>query len=253
MGYFFRRSAKFGLFHLNFSKSGVSASVGVKGARLTVTPRGATYITVGSRGFYYRETISNRSDATFRGAVPSAPEPPIATHLSDEIVTADVSDLADSSVEALIQRLNQRARMFNPAWIMYVAALGVSIGALAIFSSATDRDLPDVTSPLSTERKSNTGDDYSALVTRYGYPDLVLATEPLGVVPVRTARYSSAHARVVFVPNGCVGAYEEVMRTLDERARYPALAKRQIQNTKRCVASPNNSWTIVAYRGFPGR
>jgi len=60
MGYFFRRSAKFRPFRLNFSKSGIGASIGVKGARLTMTPRGTSYITVGSHGFYYRETLSNR-------------------------------------------------------------------------------------------------------------------------------------------------------------------------------------------------
>src|ERR1039457_5293112 len=99
MGYFFRRSARVGPFRLNFSKAGIGASVGVTGARLTMTPRGTTYVTVGSHGFYYRETISHSSGRQTRTS-----DPPVAAPVapaSDEIVTADVSDLVDSSSEAL--------------------------------------------------------------------------------------------------------------------------------------------------------
>src|ERR1039457_5765451 len=95
MGFFFRKSARFGPLRLNFSKSGVGASVGVKGARLTMTPRGTTYITDGTHGVYYRETLSNRS-----GNSTPAPSPvisPDAVRAPDEIVTGDVSELVDSS------------------------------------------------------------------------------------------------------------------------------------------------------------
>src|SRR5437016_7388965 len=106
MGYFFRRSAKIGPLRLNFSKSGIGASVGVKGARLTMTPRGTTYITVGSHGFYYRETLSNGRGNPAHSPLPPAVEP-AQNRASDEIVTADVSDLLDSSSESLIDALNE--------------------------------------------------------------------------------------------------------------------------------------------------
>jgi len=35
MGFYFRKSKKFGPFRLNFSKSGIGASVGVKAARVS--------------------------------------------------------------------------------------------------------------------------------------------------------------------------------------------------------------------------
>jgi hypothetical protein len=99
MGLFFRRSTNIGPFRLNCSKSGIGASVGVKGARLTTTPRGTTYITVGGHGFYYRETLSNRGpDAS---VPPFVEPPPTSMDSSDKIVTADVSDLVDSSSETL--------------------------------------------------------------------------------------------------------------------------------------------------------
>src|SRR5450759_3449191 len=130
MGYFFRRSAKVGPFRLNFSKSGVGASVGVKGARLTMTPRGTTYVTAGSHGFYYRETLPNRGGIQVPSYSPNC-VPPQSGRTEDAISNASVSDLVDSSSERLIQQLNERARMFNPAWLLYAAAV-VSLGGLSM-------------------------------------------------------------------------------------------------------------------------
>jgi hypothetical protein len=246
MGFFFRKSIGFGPVRINLSKSGVGASIGVKGARLTTTPRGTTYVTVGSHGFYYRETLSTHK-GNQSGASPQAGAPRTETRQSDEIVTADVSDLVDSSSETLIKRLNERAQMFNPAWLLYLIAIATSVGVLAKFSATTYPDLPDATSPLSATRRSNTVDEYSAVVTQYGYPNSVLATEPSAVVPVRTAQYTSAHLRVRFVPNGCVGAYEESMRTTAEVSRRPKLAKPKVESVLRCSPPPNGGWTIVEY------
>jgi hypothetical protein len=120
MAYFFRKSATFGPFRLNFSKSGIGASVGIRGARLTLSSRGTTYVTVGSHGFYYRETLSTRGERSPR----HAPTPSRVGGITspDEITTADTSDLVDSSSERLIQQLNERARKSNPAVILYCLA-----------------------------------------------------------------------------------------------------------------------------------
>jgi len=247
MGFFFRRSTNIGPFRLNFSKSGIGASVGVKGARLTMNPRGTTYITVGGHGFYYRETLSNRGRNT------STPPPltaPPATDSSDKIVTADVSDLVDSSSETLIQRLNERARMFNPAWILYgvaVVTLLINVASRPPLSAPVQRDLPDVSLPFSSERQNNTVDEYSMIVSQYGYPDSVLATR-LGMISVRTAVFSSIHTKLAFVSNGCVGAYEEVERALVEKSKHGVRPKRQIENHQAtCGTAPENGWTIVRY------
>jgi Protein of unknown function (DUF4236) len=154
MGFFFRRSANLGPFRLNFSRSGIGASVGVTGARVTMTPRGTTYITVGSHGFYYRETLSHRAGpASAADRLPQPVTVPVETRAADEIATADVSDLVDSSSEALIQRLNERAKMFNPAWMLYLGGVAMLVGALAMFGSAApEYVLPEVTAPLSADR-----------------------------------------------------------------------------------------------------
>src|SRR5581483_5213963 len=127
MGFFFRRSTNIGPFRLNFSKSGIGASVGVKGARLTMTPRGTTYITVGTHGFYYRETVSSHHG---RQAKPIQPKfgSPVASQ-PDQIHTADVADLVDSSSEVLVQRLNERAKKFNPALFLYAFGAALAIAA----------------------------------------------------------------------------------------------------------------------------
>src|SRR5258708_5062287 len=138
MGFFFRRSTRFGPFRLNFSKSGIGASVGVKGARLTMTPRGTTYVTVGSHGFYYRETLpkSGRNPVN-SGHPPSLQSLPTSAE-DDTISSASAHELVDSSSERLVQQLNERARMFNPAWLLYVAVV------IPLFSFALLPTLPNM-------------------------------------------------------------------------------------------------------------
>src|ERR1039457_3376737 len=139
MGYFFRKSLSFGPIRLNLSKSGVGASIGVRGARLTMRPRGPTYITVGSHGFYYREALSHVGDGS-AGSSASPGTAPVAPP-ADDIVTADVSDLVDSSSEALLGRLNERAQMFNPAWVLYAIAAALLVGGVVMRSEEHTSEL----------------------------------------------------------------------------------------------------------------
>ena len=256
MGYFFRRSAKIGPFRLNFSKSGIGASVGVKGARLTMTPRGTTYVTASSHGFYYRETLQNRGGGQVHSDSPTS-VPPQSGRAEDAISSASVSDLVDSSSERLIQQLNERARMFNPTWLLYAAAVA-SLGGLSMLPTVptvpTVPKLPDVTQPFSAERRGNTLDEYSMLTARYGEPDSIFFAEadPRSPIPVGTARYSTAHLDVVFVPNGCVEAYEEATRGLADNSRRSALAKGKKKGLKQCVPLPNAGWTAIRYINSAG-
>lgn len=58
MGFYFRKSIGFGPFRINLSKSGIGASVGVKGVRVGAGPRGAR-LTVSSHGLFYRQKIGS--------------------------------------------------------------------------------------------------------------------------------------------------------------------------------------------------
>jgi hypothetical protein len=59
MGWSFRRSKSFGLFRLNFSKSGIGYSFGVPGARVGVNSKGKKYVRGGipGTGLYYQSTL----------------------------------------------------------------------------------------------------------------------------------------------------------------------------------------------------
>lgn len=59
MGWSFRRSKSFGLFRLNFSKSGIGFSFGVPGARVGVNSKGKKYVRGGipGTGLYYQSSL----------------------------------------------------------------------------------------------------------------------------------------------------------------------------------------------------
>ncbi|MDB5122433.1 MAG: hypothetical protein JWP94_562 [Mucilaginibacter sp.] len=81
MGWSYRKSFGSGPFQINFSQSGISYSVGVKGARVNVGPQG-TYVNLSSHGVGYRRKISG-PDAVPPCAVPGnsalvpAPDEPV--------------------------------------------------------------------------------------------------------------------------------------------------------------------------------
>ncbi len=56
MGFYFRKSVKFGPVRLNLSKSGVGVSGGVKGFRVSTGSRG-TYLNAGTNGLYLRKRL----------------------------------------------------------------------------------------------------------------------------------------------------------------------------------------------------
>lgn len=212
-----------------------------------MTSRGRTYVTVGSHGIYYRETLSSRDMG--RGVRPHTPSPKFQASLTeDTIVSAGSSELIDSSSERLIQQLNERARMFNPAWIFYAAGLISLFGLGLVPSVPTIPNLPEVTLP-SAERSSNAVDEYSTLAARYGQPNTIVYSEasPLAPVPVGTAQYEAAHVSVVFVPVGCVDEYSQIVTLLANASHSPSKLKSALKRVPRCVPSPRSSWTIVGY------
>jgi hypothetical protein len=60
MGFFLRKSIKFGPFRINLSKSGIGVSGGIKGARISAGPRGIQ-LNVGRKGLYYPKQLSTRT------------------------------------------------------------------------------------------------------------------------------------------------------------------------------------------------
>ncbi|MCA9067623.1 MAG: DUF4236 domain-containing protein [Planctomycetaceae bacterium] len=58
----FRKTINFGLFRINFSKSGISFSVGGKGFRFGVNSRGRRYTSIGipGSGVRYHKTFKKK-------------------------------------------------------------------------------------------------------------------------------------------------------------------------------------------------
>jgi hypothetical protein len=221
-----------------------------------MTPRGTTYITVGSHGFYYRETVSTPG----RGGSSPSPQNVVGTNpIEGNIATADVLQLVDSSSAALIERLNERAKMVNPAWFLYMFGAVALVWGISLVANGTKSletpSLPDVTAPLSAGRKANETDEYSLLLARYGEPNTVVVTSSRSV-PLRTAVYDPAHLRVVLVPNGCVDAYEyAASRKANGDAGLAGYNVRHSRSRRsksadkapRCVPPADNGSAIVRY------
>ena len=252
MGFSFRRSSSFGPLRFNFSKSGVGASVGVKGARVTLTPKGRTYITVGAGGFSYRQNLNAGHHSS-----PARPQlqPVQAVPVSDEIKTADVEELRESSKSELVEDLNRRAAMFNPAIVLFIAA-GLA-GLTGIFNltssfSATLPALPENTSYSDSARQTNTTDEYALLVARYGEPSTVQVAQA-GSTPVRNATWDSARLTVRLVPAGCVDAFRYVEAHKDDpppiraAGRRRNVARTETSAVPTCNPGASKASTIVAY------
>jgi hypothetical protein len=56
MPFYIRKAFRIGPVRINLSKSGLGASVGVKGARIATGPRG-TMVNAGRYGLYYRKRL----------------------------------------------------------------------------------------------------------------------------------------------------------------------------------------------------
>ncbi|MCF8373468.1 MAG: DUF4236 domain-containing protein [Bacteroidales bacterium] len=108
MGFYFRKSAGLGPIRLNFSKSGIGVSTGVKGARLVFSPKG-TYVHLGRNGLYYRKHISfnGKQDNQKQEFV----EVPTIQHVdkNQEIIeTVNFDNLTDIDSQEFIEELEKK-------------------------------------------------------------------------------------------------------------------------------------------------
>ena len=134
MGFHFRKSVNFGPVRFNFSKSGIGVSAGVKGARISTGPRG-TYVHAGRNGFYY----SQRINQPLPNQTPSPQtHQPFSTHTlpnSFVIETADVSRLTETSINDLLQQINENASQMRFApWAIAATISGTIVVAFVLFA-----------------------------------------------------------------------------------------------------------------------
>jgi len=102
MGIYLRKGFNFGPLRFNLSRSGLGTSVGVKGFRIGIGPRG-TYLHAGRSGLYYRQSLGPRP-----GRTPAAP-PEMRADPLRPIDSADVQQMVNASAEELLAELNRVA------------------------------------------------------------------------------------------------------------------------------------------------
>lgn len=134
MGFYYRKSVKFGPFRLNFSKSGIGVSAGVKGARISTGPRG-TYVHAGRNGFYYKQKIggqvhrgSDQSNQSQNENWQDFTSPQISDRF--KIETVGVEHLVESSSANLINQINTASKQMRFA---YLAILGTFLVCFIVF------------------------------------------------------------------------------------------------------------------------
>jgi hypothetical protein len=133
MGFYIRKSVSVGPFRFNLSKSGIGISTGIKGLRFGVGPRG-NYVHIGRGGLYYRATLPPSSP---HAEQPNQLKPPFNPDIYsstfaplEDIESADVSQIVDTSSQDLLNELNQKLskiRLWPIAAMASVFLLGMAI------------------------------------------------------------------------------------------------------------------------------
>lgn len=121
MGFYLRKSISFGPLRVNFSKSGVGLSAGVKGFRVGTGPRGG-YVHMGRGGLYYRQSLGERRTRSTLGSVESSAQPkPSRQEIAQdaltfhEIESAETSALTDASSQDIVETINGNLKKW-PLW-----------------------------------------------------------------------------------------------------------------------------------------
>lgn len=135
MGFYLRKSISVGPLRFNLSKSGIGVSAGVKGLRFGVGPRG-NYVHMGRDGLYYRATLPPSTSSCRPPIQPDlspSPQIPPGTHAPlEEIESADVSQIVDSSSRELLDELNRKRakmRLWPIMAIVSVVILGLGVSS----------------------------------------------------------------------------------------------------------------------------
>ncbi|ANG64610.1 hypothetical protein A8C75_20455 [Marinobacterium aestuarii] len=135
MGFYLRKSISVGPLRFNLSKSGIGISAGVIGLRFGIGPRG-NYVHIGRGGLHYRATLPTSSslrDSPAQFRFQSTAEIPLGTHAPlEEIESADISTIVDSSSRELLDELNRKSTKVRLC--PFVAVSSVVLLAFGAFS-----------------------------------------------------------------------------------------------------------------------
>lgn len=134
MGWYYRKSVGFGPFRMNLSKSGISYSFGVKGARINTGPRG-TYVNLGANGIYYRKKVS--SNRAFKSNDVNQPSEP--QYIEHTITSGNINELTDSDSLEFIKELTEKCNKISYSKWFGTYPLILSLFFLLFYFSQTIR------------------------------------------------------------------------------------------------------------------
>lgn len=133
MGFYLKKSISVGPLRFNLSESGIGVSAGVRGLRFGVGPRG-NYVHMGRGGLYYRATLPpsvSHHRPPSQPDLSTPPQIPLGTHEPlEEIESADVSQIVDSSSRELLDELNRKhakMRLWPVTAVVAVVILGLGV------------------------------------------------------------------------------------------------------------------------------
>jgi hypothetical protein len=128
MSFYIRKSIKFGPIRLNFSKSGVGVSAGVKGARVATGPRG-TYIHLGGGGIYYRQKLDGSVASQDTYTNPKNANESYSKSFDNESINFD--NLIETTNKDTLSQINSRIQQPAIAWVLGLLST-IFVGMLAL-------------------------------------------------------------------------------------------------------------------------
>ncbi|CAN5321069.1 hypothetical protein BH10ACI2_BH10ACI2_07520 [soil metagenome] len=158
MGFFFRKSLNFGPFRLNFSKSGIGVSAGIKGVRVSTGPKG-TYINAGSNGFYYRQRIDSYVGNT-KNQTQNSNTKPQSFHSQNDgsqqstVENADVDQLRETSSNEVLDQINSAAKKIRLAPFAFLSAIALASFSYKLFPAIVGLISIALGSPISVPYSS---------------------------------------------------------------------------------------------------
>jgi hypothetical protein len=108
MGWSFRKSTSFGPFRLNFSRSGLGLSLGVKGARISVNNHG-TYVNLGTNGIHYRQRIDGKNASPRNEVISTTPVESVYSGVRHTITTDSMENVTDVDSQEFVKELESKA------------------------------------------------------------------------------------------------------------------------------------------------
>jgi hypothetical protein len=134
MGWSFHRSLNLGGLRLNFSKSGIGASVGMRGLRYGISPNGRRYVRCGMDGIYYQETLGGGTRTrSLPGGRPQPRTPSYrptqsANGPTQAIQSAAAATIVDSTSADLLKEIHRRLN--TPRWHLWALTPGSAVFVL---------------------------------------------------------------------------------------------------------------------------